>query len=179
MSLDGLAGKLMKDAMKKVKGGDFHGGIQTFIRLTNEYPGSDLADNAYYNLGICHKQLRDTTKAVLAFRTVVERYPDSDAAPMAQDQLEDLENLSDAASDHYLKAENFLHQGDLDQAARGFKELLQNFPDSNLADNAMFAMGMIAKKMDRLEDAHKIAKRVIQDYPGSDAAHEAQLMLDS
>jgi len=26
---------------------------------------------------------------------------------------------------------------------------------------------------------HKIAKRVIQDYPGSDAAHEAQLMLDS
>jgi|GEM_PF-1414427 len=43
----------------------------------------------------------------------------------------------------------------------------------------MFALGMIAKKMGRLEDAHKIAKRVIQDYPGSDAAHEAQLMLDS
>jgi len=165
-----LADQYLKEGMKLVKSGNINQAIQTFIRLTREFPQSDLADNAFYNMGICHKELKEFEKAFVAFKTVVVQYPDSDAAPWAKDQLEDLENRMDPASELFISAEQAMIQGRLEEAWNGFSKIMKEHPSSILADNALFSLGMIARKRGDAERAQKIFDRVMQDFPDSDAA---------
>jgi TolA-binding protein len=171
-----LAKQYMTEAMQCVKKGDSHKAIQIFMRLTNEIPDSDLADNAFYNLGICYKMAEEPEKAFVAFSNVVNEYPDSDAAPFAADQLEDLKDRMDEASEFFMQAEAALIKSDFDAANQGFAHILRNFKDSRLVDNALFGLGMIAKKQGDLERAKKIFDRVISDYPDSDAAQSVRDM---
>lgn len=168
--------KLLKDGMNLVKSGNLNGAIQVFIGLTQDFPDSELADNAYYNLGICHKELKEFEKALVAFKTVVLQYPDSDAAPWAKDQLEDLENLMDGASEIFVNAQQALIQGRLEDAWNTFSRILKEHPTSILADNALFCLGMIAIRKGDGSRAEKIFDRLLNDFPDSDAAENVRKM---
>lgn len=170
------AKKYLDEGMKLVKKGDTHGAIRVFMILTKEIPDSDLADNAFYNMGICHKMAKELEKAHVAFSMVVKNYPNSDAAPFAADQLEDLENVLDPAATHYLAAEQALINNELDNANNDFAKILKEFPDSRLVDNALFGLGMVAKKQNDLERANKIFRRILEKYPDSDAAESVRMM---
>ena len=45
------ASKLLQLGMARVKKKKLHNAIRLFMRLTNIFPDSDLADNAFYNMG--------------------------------------------------------------------------------------------------------------------------------
>jgi TolA-binding protein len=171
-----LAKQYLTEGMKLVKKGDNHAAIRIFMRLTTEIPDSDLADNAFYNMGICHKMAGEPEKAHVAFSAVVKNYPDSDAAFFAKDQLEDLKDALDPASPHYLEAEEALMNKNYDGANDGFAKILREFPDSRLVDNALFGLGMIAKKQGDTSRANKIFKRILEKYPDSDAAESVRMM---
>ncbi len=178
MADEAKAKALLKEAMSKEKAGDHDRAVQLFIRLTSEQPDSDLADNAYYNLGICYKTRGDFEKAFVAFKTVVKDYPDSDACPWAEDQIEDLENQQDPASDLYLEAESSMIRGQLVEAWNGFSRIMKDFPGSSLADNALFNLGSIAKTRGDFERSVQIMDRVLKDYPDSDAAANIREMRE-
>ncbi len=162
--------ELFEKAMQLVKDGKTHEAINAFIQFTRKHTQSGLADNAYYNLGICHKELQDYVKALVFFKIVLIQYPDSDAAPWAKDQLEDLENLMDPASEIFIKAEQALIEDSLEDAWNGFSKIMQHYPKSVLADNALFSLGMIARKKGDHKRAQQIFEQIIRDFPDSDAA---------
>jgi TolA-binding protein len=178
MADEAKAKALLQEAMSQEKSGCHDRAVQLFIRLTSEYPDSDLADNAYYNLGICYKTRGDLEKAFVAFKTVVKDYPKSDACIWAKDQIEDLENQQDPASDHYLEAESAMIRGDLVGAWNGFSQIMKEFPSSSLADNALFNLGSIAKTRGDFERSVQILDRVLKDYPDSDAAANIREMRE-
>jgi len=51
-----------------------------FVRL---YPKSDLADNAYFWIGECHKGLKNYEEAILAYQKVINSYPKGNKVPSA------------------------------------------------------------------------------------------------
>ena len=169
--------ELFKQGMQLVKAGKKNEAIGTFIQFTRKHPQSGLADNAYYNLGICHKELKDFAKAIVFFKIVLIQYPDSDAAPMAKDQLDDLENLMDPASEIFIKAEQSLIENSLQDAWNGFSTIMEKHPSSVLADNALFSLGMIARKKGDHKRAQQLFDQVMRDFPNSDAAANVKKLI--
>tara|TARA_Y100000589_G_scaffold202340_1_gene190877 strand:+ start:3741 stop:4277 length:537 start_codon:yes stop_codon:yes gene_type:complete len=161
---------LFAKGMQLVRDGKTREAISTFVEFTRKHTKSGLADNAYYNLGICHKELQDFVKAAVFFKIVLIQYPNSDAAPWARDQLEDLENLMDPASEIFIKAEQALIEDSLEDAWTGFSKIMQDYPQSVLADNALFSLGMIARKKGDYKRAQQLFDQIVRDFPNSDAA---------
>jgi tol-pal system protein YbgF len=55
-------------------------GFKKFLTL---YPTSDLADNAYFWIGECHRASEDYEEAILAYQKVINDYPDGNKVPSA------------------------------------------------------------------------------------------------
>jgi len=50
--------------------------IGKFKTLIDEFPESDLADDAYYNIGLCYYNLRQFEKAISTFQYLITTYPE-------------------------------------------------------------------------------------------------------
>ena len=61
--------------------------IAALKQLTQDYPNSPHAAEAYYWLGDCHDRLRDHGKAVPHYQTIISRYPNHAIADKAQLRL--------------------------------------------------------------------------------------------
>ena len=56
---------------------DFAGAAQYFQKILDEYPGSELADDAQYQKAICYSAQGDYEQAMAEFEQVKEKFPDS------------------------------------------------------------------------------------------------------
>lgn len=54
----------------------FIGAIGKLKDLIEEYPNSDLADDAHYNIGLCYFQLNQFEKSIEAFNYLIANYPE-------------------------------------------------------------------------------------------------------
>jgi tol-pal system protein YbgF len=61
-----------------------------FQRVTRDYPASRLAPAAYLKMGRAYTQLEERGLAEKAFRTLIEKHPDSEEARQAQAALQEL-----------------------------------------------------------------------------------------
>lgn len=64
--------------------------VATLHNLIIGYPGSNYRSWTYFNLGECHRRLNDAAQAAIAYRQVVERFPESLEAPRARAALAEL-----------------------------------------------------------------------------------------
>ena len=161
---------LLDEGIRLAKAGKRDDAVQCFLKLVSTFPGAQVADNAYYNLGQIYVKQGEHAKAYATFRTVVEQYPDSDAAGFAADQLEELKNLADPASALFERAQQAYIQGDLAEARKLFTNLITESPDSVLADNAYFSLGMLGRRLGDRALAEASFRVVREKYPESDAA---------
>jgi tol-pal system protein YbgF len=99
---------------------DFPSAIEAFRAFLKEHPGSQLAPNAGYWIGISYANLRDYRSALAAQEEVIQRYPQS---PKAPDAL-----LAIAA----IQAE----QGDTGSARNTLEDIIARFPGSEAAGKA-------------------------------------------
>ena len=99
---------------------DFPSAIEAFRAFVRDYPGSQLAPNASYWIGISYANLRDYKSALAAQEEVLTRYPQS---PKAPDAL-----LAIAA----IQAE----QGDNGSARNTLEDIIARFPGSEAAGKA-------------------------------------------
>ena len=99
---------------------DFASAIEAFRAFVKDHPGSQLAPNAGYWIGISYANLRDYRNALAAQEEVIQRYPQS---PKAPDAL-----LAIAA----LQAE----QGDNGSARNTLEDIIARFPGSEAAGKA-------------------------------------------
>lgn len=99
---------------------DFPSAIDAFRAFVKDHPGSQLAPNAGYWIGISYANLRDYRSALAAQEEVITKYPQS---PKAPDAL-----LAIAA----IQAE----QGDNGSARNTLEDIIARFPGSEAAGKA-------------------------------------------
>ena len=68
--------------------GDMQGAITLYERLLDEYPQSDLGDEAQFMIAFIYEEyLKDIEKARGAYQRVIDRYPNSELAASARQLL--------------------------------------------------------------------------------------------
>ena len=65
--------------------------LDTFQQLLSRYPSSGKSADALLKVGYCHHELGDSRKAQETLRSVIQRYPDTPVARLAQSRLRALE----------------------------------------------------------------------------------------
>ena len=79
----GSAQSAYDHAFDTLKSGNYAAAVMQFMQFLQDYPSSDLDDNAQYWLGESYYVTRDYDNAATAFRTVGDKYPQSRKAPDA------------------------------------------------------------------------------------------------
>ena len=92
-------------------------GFKKFLKL---YPKSDLADNAQFWIGECHRTQQQYKEAILAYQGVINGYPKGNKVPSAMlHQALSFEKINDETTANLV-----------------FKKLLKDFPKSKEAEIA-------------------------------------------
>ncbi|HEY8507921.1 MAG TPA: tol-pal system protein YbgF [Steroidobacteraceae bacterium] len=104
-------------AFDALKAANYPAAITGFQQFLQNYPDSDLADNAQYWLGEVYYVTRDYPNALAAFRAVGERWPDSRKAADALVKL------------GFTQAE----MKQVAQARETLNQVIQRFPDTEAA----------------------------------------------
>jgi len=63
--------------------GRYDEAIAGFNKFITSYPKSDLADNAYFWIGECHRAAEEYEEAILAYQKVINDYPRGNKVPAA------------------------------------------------------------------------------------------------
>ena len=69
--------KYFSQALSDIKNEFYFDAITTFKKLCNEFPDSELCDDAFFNIGLCYFELNQFEKALNYFKHVIDNYPDS------------------------------------------------------------------------------------------------------
>ena len=119
-------------ARKDMEAGNFALALGEFSQVLENFPQSEVADNACYWLGECYYAQKDFAKAAQTFQRLLKDYPQGDKVPDALLKL------------GYALAE----QKDQVKAAEALRTLIEKYPDSSgakLAKEKLKALGGSAK----------------------------------
>jgi len=93
--------------------------IGKFQVLVDEYPNSDLADDALFNIGLCYFKMKQLEQAIESFNQVIINYPDT--------TISSLDNANEfgktAAKCHYGIFQCFLLIGKEEEAKNELEKL--------------------------------------------------------
>ncbi len=117
--------------------------IHKFQELVNDFPESDLADDAMYNIGLCYFEMNQFNKCVELIEEMIKKYPES--------TITALENSNEygktAAKGYYLIIQCFIALGDI-QKAEKYVTILNNYTDSYIINNSKkYLFSTLAKKL--------------------------------
>jgi tol-pal system protein YbgF len=141
---------------------------QSDFRQYKAYLGSRLDDYEAQSLMIS-AQINDLSQRLTGVVQQMDqlRYQPP-AVPTVQDSV-DTGAVSIAGSielkELYDQAYNDLTRGNYELAKMGFQEYLRLYPDTELADNALYWMGETDYVQHRYEEALKAFQRVLKEYP--------------
>lgn len=102
----------------------------TFQRYLQQFPRTELADNASFWIGEARLQRQDVRGALSAFRQTVERYPEGNKIP-----------------DALLKAGECLESlGDAESARLSYQEIVERFPNTAASEVARARMARLTSR---------------------------------
>jgi tol-pal system protein YbgF len=102
------------------KDGQYEKAIAGFQNFVKSYPQSDLADNAHFWIGECHRATKNYEEAILAYQKVINGYPKGNKVPAAMlQQAFAFEKINDKTTANLV-----------------FKKLVKNFPQTREAEIA-------------------------------------------
>ena len=174
--------QLLDSGIAAFRKGDTDKAEEIFRNFLREYPGSDLADNAVYNLAkICLKKEQEQ-KALEWYEYLLEHYPKSDAAYFGKDEYVELSRSmgkgpAEIADECYFKGKKLYHDGKFAEAEAEFKRLIEQYSDSEYVDNAHYQLALICKKRGDKEGVERHVKIIMTQYADTDAALYAQGLL--
>lgn len=64
-------------ALKDIQGKFFIDAIEQFKKLVKEFPDSELADDAEYNISLCYYELNQFDSAITNLKKLIKDYPDA------------------------------------------------------------------------------------------------------
>ena len=105
--------------------------MSKFRIIIDEYPDSDLADDAMYNIGLCYYELNQFPKSIDTSKDLIKKYPEA--------TITALENSSEfgktAAKAYYLIIQCYLGMNNLDEAEHYFSFLKAYNDNSYISKN--------------------------------------------
>ena len=135
------------------KTGNNTAAINAYQQVVDRYPNSDVADSAMYQIGYVYFRASretgyDETSAVRAqeaFEDFLLKYPNSDKAPQARDNLRTLQGRK--TQDFYSIARFYDKQRKYKAAYTYYNEVVQQQPDSQQAQRAKARMDQLRSKV--------------------------------
>ncbi len=191
------AQRVFATAETRFAAGDYLGAVRQYERVTEEFPRSTQAGDAYYWVGMIeHLYLNDQRKAIEAFRNLVARFPQTTNAPEAQRLigeiyekkfgdlrlaiaeyqrlLREFPDVHDADQVQYHIGEAYFDLGDLDQARLEWDTLLKQRPQNEWAGHALYRIGGTFFLQGHYQEAFDQFDRLLRDYPEGDLRIEAR-----
>ena len=118
------------------------------------------------------KKLENVEKTV---STITVPSPATKEETVQKEKPQPVVQVSD--KDLYKQAFNAMEAGDLETAKSIFEKLVEQYPDSSLADNALYWIGEIYYSHNDYETAVNYFNQVIEKYPGANKVPAAMLKL--
>lgn len=129
----------------------------------------DKLEDTNYRLAQVSQQIAATNQDLKASRTTpAGPGAPGDATPAAAGTATDPETLYQTSYSDYLR-------GNYDLAMLGFKQYLEAFPETDLADNAIYWIGECFYRQQKYVDAIAEYDRVLKQFPRSDKTASALL----
>ena len=112
--------KIYERTIEYYKDGRYDEAIAGFKNFVRSYPRSDLADNAHFWIGECHRAVEKYEEAILAYQRVINDYPKGNKVPSAMlHQAIAYEKINDKTAANLV-----------------FKRLVKRFPTTKEAEIA-------------------------------------------
>lgn len=136
--------------------GKYDEAIAAYQEILDTYPESDAADQAMLSIGDSHFYQQKGDQAIEAYQKVLQKYPrfGVSAADMAQDRIdaiqgieEDMQIIEEGPEDQRDNAQYdiadtyFMVFGNYEQAIGEFQKVLDQWPKSEMADEALWKIG--------------------------------------
>jgi len=174
--------QLLDSGIAAFRKGETDNAQEIFRKFLREFPASDLADNAVYNLAKIELKKGNEQKALEWYEYLLENYTDSDAAYFGKDEYVELSRSmgkgpTEIADECYFKGKKLFHEGKFDEAQAEFNRLIQEYPNCEYVDNAHYQLALICKKRGDKEGVEKHVNIIMSQYAETDAALYAQGLL--
>lgn len=177
-----VAESVYRDGSGREDRKDLDGAIRRYDRVLEEYPSTPIAPKAAFALGqIYMRKTQEFEKAKNTFRFLAKRYPTSEFAPRANENLFFL----DAHRDHngaplrlWFQASEAHKAEHFGEAARLLTELVSNYPDATIRPTAYFRLGEAQAKALDFESARQTYQDFIAAYPDDTNVAEARRRLE-
>ncbi|HIE04031.1 MAG TPA: tetratricopeptide repeat protein [Candidatus Latescibacteria bacterium] len=173
--------ELYRSARKAQLEGKFDKAEEKYKELLKLYPEDDLADDALIGIASMAAAREDSTGVFRVADELLRRYPGSPRRGEAW--LLKAEVSGPGAREALLDTvyRMAVHMGSFKDSLEIAQELLRRFvdrfPESSLADDALFMLGQIAQNRARYDEAIARYQDLLKRYPDSEHAYKVQFMI--
>lgn len=157
--------------------------VEMFKQISDTAPFTEFAPKSLLNVGIVHQDNGETVEAIKAFQSVVDKYPDTEAAKDAQYQIFKLRGVKAEKSNSPVEDRaqveaglDFVNQNPEDQRASEIKSNLQSIEERSM--EKMFSTGSFYEKSGKPESARVYYSEVVKN-PSTPWAAKAQERLNA
>ena len=174
-----IANKLQLAETYLFEFGKMDSALKEYGEIIELFPDRPGAAKALYNTAFIYEnEFHDKSKTDSLLYVLIERFPDTPQAQEARKILGILPKLDEnrLAEELYKIAEStLLNDRDLDRAIRQFRKVVNNYPNTEFAAKALYAIGWIHEKLwyDN-QQALAIYKEVVEKYPDTPYAESVR-----
>ena len=99
--------------------------INQFNTLIDEFPDSDLADDAFLNIGFCYYEMNQFDKSIETLNYLIQHYPEATISALNDSN----EYGKTAAKAYYLIVQCYIGLGDIEKA-KTYIPIIDGYSDS-------------------------------------------------
>lgn len=141
--------------------GDYEQAAKAFQSALERFPDSNLACQARYWLGMCQVAQHDWDKATQTLQSTLDTYPQHALAP----------------SITFWLADTLRQRGDSKAAQEGYAKVVQNWPESEWADDSLQTEIQLALAESQFDRVVSLGERFRVRYPASPLKHQVDQCL--
>ncbi len=177
---DPAAAELLQRARSYKAAGKKRKAINALKELRSRYPLSAEAPQARFMLAGMYEEERDYREAFKEYGKLIERYQDS---PLYDDALNRQLAMATDAANGKMKADVFWGAWQTDMEASTVRNWLQsiisNAPYNDMSATAASVLAKYLYDRELYEESRQAYAKLVEDYPDSRYAPQAQLMVAS
>ncbi|MDZ4787917.1 MAG: outer membrane protein assembly factor BamD [Blastochloris sp.] len=153
----------------------FKDALDAYRSITRRWPLSSVAGEAQFKVALMLEKRAEFWAAYKAYQTVVTKHPGSQFFDLAIERQFSIGNLYLAGEPQKLWKIPLLPS--MDKTSEIFETVVKNAPYGPLAPQALFKIGLARENQKKWSDAISSYNKLIDKYPGSDVADDAQYQI--
>ncbi len=168
---------IYSDSVKHIK----HA-CETYQKFLTNFPGSVFGEEVQYKLANFYFfKLTEYTKAVEAYKNIIDKYHFSKWVKIAQSRINLIKDNLDydyKPLSGYILAEKYYENKKYKNAVSEFQKIIDDYPDCSLADDAQYDIGDIYLfKLNESSKAIPEFQKILDNYPASKYAENAHYKI--